>query len=61
LHELTKAGSTEETLAKAAVRCKAQLLVMGAYGHSRMREYLFGGVTRYFLDDCPGPALLLTH
>ena len=23
---------------------------MGAYGQSRMREYLFGGVTRYFLE-----------
>jgi nucleotide-binding universal stress UspA family protein len=61
LHELTRSGSTEETLCKATGRLKAQLLVMGAYGHSRMREYLFGGVTRYFLEDCKTPALLLTH
>ena len=39
----------------------ADLLVMGAYGHSRVREYLFGGVTRYFLEQVAGPALLLAH
>ena len=61
LHELTRNGSTEETLAGTAVRLKTDLLVMGAYGHSRMREYFFGGVTRYFLEDCPRPALLLAH
>jgi nucleotide-binding universal stress UspA family protein len=37
------------------------LLIMGAYGRSRMREFLFGGVTRYFLEDCPRPALLMAH
>jgi nucleotide-binding universal stress UspA family protein len=61
LHELARAGSTEETLAAAVVRLKADLLVMGAYGRSRMREYFFGGVTRYFLEDSPGPALLMAH
>ena len=39
----------------------ADLLVMGAYGHSRVREFLFGGVTRYFLDADTAPALLLAH
>ena len=34
---------------------------MGAYGKSRMREYLFGGVTRYFLEESAKPALLLAH
>lgn len=61
LHELTRNGSTEETLAAAANKLQCDLLVMGAFGHSRMREYFFGGVTRYFLDDCPRPALLLAH
>lgn len=28
----------------------ADLAVIGAYGHSRLREYVFGGVTRTFLD-----------
>ena len=26
------------------------LLVAGAYGHTRMREWLFGGMTRRVLD-----------
>lgn len=61
LSELPKGNSIEETLAAEAARLGAQLLVMGAYGHSRVREFLFGGVTRYFLDDKEAPALLLAH
>jgi len=61
LHELARAGSTEETIASAVARLKGQVLIMGAYGKSRMREYFFGGVTRHFLEEASGPALLLTH
>jgi nucleotide-binding universal stress UspA family protein len=61
LNELPRRGSTEETLAVAVGQAGADVLVMGAYGKSRMREYLFGGVTRYFLDRQDGPALLLAH
>lgn len=60
-HELTRKGSTEETLAAAVMRLGGELLIMGAYGRSRVREFLFGGVTRYFLEDCPRPALLMAH
>ena len=35
-------------------------LVMGAFGHSRLREALFGGVTRRLLQESPIP-LLLAH
>jgi nucleotide-binding universal stress UspA family protein len=38
----------------------AELLVMGAYGHSRAAEFVFGGVTRDFLANPPAP-LLLAH
>lgn len=38
----------------------AAWLVMGAYGHSRMRELVFGGVTRHFIQQSPVP-VLLTH
>lgn len=61
LHELTRGTSIEETLATAAAQLGAQLIVMGAYGHSRVREFLFGGVTRYFLEEQAAPALLLAH
>jgi nucleotide-binding universal stress UspA family protein len=36
----------------------AGLLVMGAYGHSRARELIFGGFTRTVLRDAPVPVLL---
>ncbi len=61
LHELERGDSVEETLAAAVTRLGAGLLVMGAYGHSRVRELLFGGVTRYFLEDATGVPLLLAH
>lgn len=61
LQVLQRLGAIEETLARELVLLEAQLLVMGAYKHSRLREFLFGGVTRYFLEDPSGPALLLAH
>ncbi len=36
----------------------ADLLVMGAYGHSRLREYVFGGTTETVLNDSPIPVLI---
>ncbi len=61
LHSVDRNGLTiEETLEKAAQDVKAGLVVMGAYGHSRLRETLFGGVTRYFIDSARFP-LLLAH
>ena len=56
-----RVGSIEQTIAAAVARVDAGLLVMGAFGHSRLREFLIGGVTRYFLDLKDGPALLLAH
>ena len=44
-----------EALLKAAAEVGAALLVAGAYGHSRLREWAFGGVTRDLLlqaDRC---------
>jgi nucleotide-binding universal stress UspA family protein len=34
------------------------LLVMGAYGHSRLREFVLGGVTRTILEEMTVPALM---
>lgn len=61
LVELSRTGTVEETLAGEAARRGAQLIVMGAYSHSRMREFMFGGVTLYFLQEDNGPALLMAH
>jgi nucleotide-binding universal stress UspA family protein len=36
----------------------ADLIVMGAYGHTRLREFVFGGATRTMLDQMTLPVLL---
>ena len=36
----------------------SDLLVMGAYGHSRLREFVFGGATRAILDHMTVPVLM---
>ena len=41
-----------------ATKLGADLVVMGAYGHSRVREYIFGGFTRYVLGEATLPVLL---
>lgn len=58
---LQRVGAIEATLARELVLLETELLVMGAFTHSRLREFLFGGVTRYFLECEQGPALLLAH
>ena len=49
-----------ETLLDAARELDAGYLVLGAYGHSRFRERLVGGVTRWMLDHSIIP-LFLAH
>jgi nucleotide-binding universal stress UspA family protein len=43
-----------------AATTDVDLLVMGAFGHSRMREFLLGGATREILDRSAIP-LLMSH
>jgi nucleotide-binding universal stress UspA family protein len=47
----------ETILAEAQREC-ADYIVMGGFGHSRMVEALFGGVTRLILSESPIPVLL---
>lgn len=47
-----------EALLNAAAERNADLLVMGAYGHSRLREMVMGGVTRTLLRSMTLPVLL---
>lgn len=49
-----------EALLEAAGDHDSDMLVMGGYGHSRMREMIFGGVTRYALTNAE-IAVLITH
>lgn len=43
----------DEVLANRAVSTGADLLVIGAYSHSWLREFLLGGVTQHLLKSCP--------
>lgn len=52
--------SVEEAIVAHCSRAEADLLVLGAYGHSWLREFLFGGVTRGVLDKAP-VATLMSH
>jgi len=54
------AGSIHDTIVRTAADAKADLLVMGAYGHSRLSEFVFGGFTRHILGGAAVPTLL-TH
>jgi nucleotide-binding universal stress UspA family protein len=47
-----------DSILETAVGCGADILVMGGYGHSRLREMVFGGFTRHVLNASPLPVLL---
>lgn len=47
-----------DTLLSRAADYAADLIVMGAYGHSRIREWVLGGATRHLLDHMTVPTLM---
>jgi nucleotide-binding universal stress UspA family protein len=47
-----------DLLLSQAAAFHADLLVMGAYGHSQVREWMFGGVTRKVLYEAGLPVLM---
>ena len=62
-----KAGKTEHIAAAVGAGPQlmaeadafgADLVVMGCYGHSRLREFIFGGATRHFLQKMHVPVLM---
>ena len=52
--------STSDAILGQAAEMNADLIVMGAYGHARLREIILGGVTRDLLKQSPVP-LFLAH
>jgi nucleotide-binding universal stress UspA family protein len=51
-------GNAGEALLRHVDDRGADLLVIGAYAHSRMREYIFGGATQYVLEHAGVPVLM---
>lgn len=52
---------TEETLLAAVKAERCDMVVLGGYGHSRVREVVFGGVTRHVLRHGAVPAIFMAH
>lgn len=50
--------SVGEVIQNRAREVGADLVVMGAYGHSRVREFLFGGTTRTMIEQTDTPVFL---
>jgi len=50
-------GIGDELLSRLADR-GSDLLVMGGFGHSRFREFIFGGATRSILAHMTAPVLM---
>ena len=58
-HRVEALGRTAgEAIAAEAAVLEADMLVMGAYGHSRFREFVFGGATRHITHHMKIPTLL---
>jgi nucleotide-binding universal stress UspA family protein len=56
--ELGPDGAAATLLGAAAAG--SQMLVMGGYGHTRLREWVFGGFTKHALSEAP-LAVLMAH
>lgn len=59
--ELAEGDDEGAALLSLAQSRGATLFVAGAWGRSRVRETIFGGATRTFLQKDEGPSLLLAH
>lgn len=52
-------GLPDDTIARAVEQGGADLLVMGAYGHSRIRSLIVGSTTTAMVRSCKIPVLLI--
>lgn len=51
-------GDVADTLRNHAHLTRADMIVMGAYVHSRLRQMVLGGTTQSLLKNCPVPLFL---
>jgi len=57
-HTVTGSGSLGKSLLDEARALESDLIVMGAYTHSRLRQLIMGGVTRHMLHMADLPVFL---
>ncbi len=55
---VAREGDPSETIVEHACECKADLLIMGAYGHTKVRELVVGSTTAYAMNRAACPLLL---
>lgn len=55
---LQRDGDPREIIVAYASECEADLLLMGAFGHSKVRELVLGSTTSHVLGHAPCPVLL---
>jgi nucleotide-binding universal stress UspA family protein len=55
---IVAAGDVQTTLLSYAADSSADMIVMGGYGHSRLREFILGGVTREMLKSMTVPCFM---
>jgi nucleotide-binding universal stress UspA family protein len=60
IETLSGSGEAGPVLLSGAQGVGADILVAGAFGHPRLQEFIFGGVTRALLN-AKGPSLFLSH
>lgn len=58
VQRIVASGDVQTTLLSHAADISADFLVMGGYGHSRIREFILGGVTRGMLASMTVPCLM---
>lgn len=58
MSQLRASDNLGASLLSAATKAGADMMVMGAYGHSRMREMIFGGVTKHVIAKANIPILI---
>jgi nucleotide-binding universal stress UspA family protein len=59
VHRLPREGrETGEMLRRTATDLGADLIVMGGFGHSRLRQRIFGGTTTSMMKETPVPVLM---
>jgi len=51
--------TVSEVISRHAGDKAIDMVVMGAYGHSRLREAILGGATRHMLENCNLPILMV--